>query len=171
MKKILATIAVIACTYSAKSQTWTDFKLADKINVSLPGTPTEDKSKGMPVQKVVLDDSAEIYAGVIDYSVFGMDEAMLQKLAGTDEFKQQMEAGIGMQPGVTLVKNDAGKYDEKYYSFDMVLNVDKDGKKSTVSNRQVIYKQYGIIMGYKPGLKGENATLRDKFFNSLKISE
>ena len=143
----------------------------EKVTVGLPGTPTEDNSKGMPAQKVSMDDSTEFISGVIDFSVFGLDEASLQKMAGTEEFKQQMEAGVGMQPGIKLVKNDAGMYAGKYTMYDMVLEMDKDGKKGTVQTRTIYYKQYGISISYKPGMKGENAELKNKVFNSVKIVE
>ncbi len=171
MKKLLASVIIAFAAFTVNAQELKLITLMDKVTVTLPGTPIEDNSKGVPMQKVVLDDSSEFYAGVIDFSVFGMDEAMLQKMAGTDEFKQQMEGGIGTQPGVTLVKNEQGKYADKYISYDMVLNVEKDGKKAVVSNRNVYYKQYSISISYKPGPKGENAELKNKVFNSIKIAE
>ena len=171
MKKLLASAIITFVAFAAHAQDLKTITLMDKVTVMLPGTPTEDNSKGVPMQKIVLGDSSEFYAGVIDFSVFGMDEATLQKMAGTDEFKQQMEGGIGAQPGVILVKNEQGKYADKYISYDMVLNVEKDGKKAVVSSRNVYYKQYSISISYKPGLKGENAELKNKIFNSIKIAE
>ena len=123
------------------------------------------------MQKVVMEDGSEFSAFAMDYSKFGMTEEMLQAMAGTEEFKEQMETGIGMQPGVKIIKNEAGKYNEKYYSFDMVLEMDKDEFKGNVNQRTVFYKQYGITMIYKPGKSGENNEMKDKVFNSLKIAE
>lgn len=170
MKRLitLATIALFSFTTIAGE--WKTITLLDKVTISLPETATEDKSKGIPMQKAVLADSTEINAFALDYSTFGLTEQTLQQMAGTDAFKQQMETGISMQPGVKLVKNEGGKYG-KYSSYKMTLDVDKDGYKGIVHQQTVFYKQYGITMIYKPGKKGEDAALKDKLFNSLKIAE
>ena len=171
MKKIFLVLAVASFAFSVNAQDLKPITVMEKVTVGLPGTPTEDNSKGMPVQKVTMDDSTEFYAGVIDFSVFGMDEATLQKMAGTEDFKEQMESGVAMQSGAKLVKNDAGKYADKYTMYDMLVEIDKDGKKGTVMTRTIFYKQYGIAITYKPGIKGENAELKNKVFNSVKIAE
>lgn len=118
-----------------------------------------------------MADSTEIDAFAMDYSTFGLNEQMLQQMAGTDAFKQQIETGISMQPGMKLVKNESGKFNEKYTSYNTTLSVDKDGYKGTVNQQTVFYKQYGITIIYKPGQKGTDAALRDKLFSSLKIAE
>ena len=171
MKKLFLGLAIAFFAFSVNAQDLKPITVMEKVTVGLPGTPTEDNSKGMPLQKVSMDDSTEFSAGVMDFSVFGMDEAMLQKMAGTDDFKQQMESGVSMQPGAKLLKNDAGMYADKYTMYDMVLEMDKDGKKGTVMTRTIFYKQYGIAITYRPGMKGENAELKNKVFNSVKIAE
>lgn len=171
MKKFLVPAVIALFSFTTIADDWKTITLIDKVTVSLPGTATEDKSKGIPMQKVVLADSTEIDVFAIDYSTFGLNEQMLQQMAGTDAFKQQMETGISMQPGVKLVKNEGGKYNDKYSSYDMILDVDKDGYKGTLNQRTVFYKQFGITMIYKPGKKGEDVALKDKLFNSLKIAE
>lgn len=171
MKKFLLPALIVLFSFTTIADDWRTITLMDKVTVSLPGKATEDKSNGISMQKVVLADSAEINAFALDYSTFGLTEQMLQQLAGTDAFKQQMETGISMQPGVKLVKNEGGKYKDKYASYDMTLDVDKDGYKGTVHQRTVFYKQFGITMIYKQGKKGEDAALRDKLFNSLQIAE
>lgn len=171
MKRFLVPALIALFSFTTTADDWKTFTLIDKVTVSLPGAATEDKSKGIPMQKVVLPDSTEINVFALDYSTFGLNEQMLQQMAGTDAFKQQMETGISMQPGVKLIKNESGKFNDKYASYDMTLDVDKDGFKGTISQRTVFYKQYGITMIYKPGQKGTDTTLRDKLFNSLKIAE
>ena len=171
MKKLLAPLVLVLCAFTTIAEEWTTITLMEKVTVSLPGKPKEDNSKGVPVQMVLLEDSTQVIAGAVDYSIFGMDAEMMGKLAGTEEFKQQMEAGVSAQPGVKLLKNEAGKFNDKYFSYDMTLELDKAGKKSLVSIRTVIYKQYGLTLTYIPGKRGENAELRDKAFNSLKIAD
>lgn len=171
MKKFLILAIIALFSFTTIADDWKTVTLMDKVTVSLPGVASEDKSKGILVQKVVLADSTEINAFALDYSTFGLNEQMLQQMAGTDAFKQQMETGISMQPGVKLVKNEGGKYNDKYALYDMVLDIDKDGFKGTINQRTVFYKQYGITMIYKPGQKGTDTALRDKLFNSLKIAE
>ena len=171
MKKLLIPAVIALFSFTTIADEWKTITLIDKVTVSLPGTATEDKSKGIPMQKVVLADSTEIDAFALDYSTFGLTEQTLQQMAGTDAFKQQMETGISMQPGVKLVKNEGGKYADKYASYKMTLDLDKDGYKGTVNQQTVFYKQYGITMIYKPGKKGEDAAVRDRLFNSLKIVE
>jgi hypothetical protein len=171
MKKFLVPALIALFSFTTIADDWKTITLIDKVTVSLPGAATEDKSKGIPMQKVVLADSTEINVFALDYSTFGMNEQTLQQMAGTDAFKQQMETGISMQPGVKLVKNESGKYNEKYSSYKMTLAVDKDGYKGNVHQQTVFYKQYGITMIYKPGKKGEDVALKDKLFSSLKIAE
>lgn len=171
MKKFLIPAIIALFSFTTIADDWKTVTLIDKVTVSLPGTATEDKSKGIPMQKVVLADSTEIDAFALDYSTFGLTEQMLQQMAGTDAFKQQMETGISMQPGMKLIKNEAGKFNNKYTSYAMTLDVDKDGYKGTINQQTVFYKQYGITIIYKRGQKGEDAALRDKLFNSLKIAE
>jgi len=171
MKKILIPAVIALFSFTIIANDWKTIVLMDKVTVSLPGVATDDKSKGIPMKKVVLADSTEINAFALDYSTFGLNEQMLQQMAGTDAFKQQMETGISMQPGVKLIKNESGKYHDKYTSYDMTLDVNKDEFKGTITQRTVFYKQFGITMIYKPGLKGTDAALRDKLFNSLKIAE
>ncbi len=171
MKKIFLPVVMSLLAFTTIADDWKTVTLIDKVTVSLPSTAAEDNSKGLPMQKAVLSDSTEIDAFALDYTKFGMTEEMLQKMAGTDEFKQQMETGISMQPGVKLIKNEAGKYAGKYPSYNMILDVDKDGMKGTVNQQTVFYKQYGITMIYRPGTKGADTTLRDKLFHSLKIAE
>jgi hypothetical protein len=171
MKRFLFPVLITLFSFTTVADDWKTITLIDKVTVSLPGTPTEDKSKGIPMQSVVLADSTEVNAFALDYSTFGLNEQTLQQMAGTDAFKQQMETAISMQPGIKLVKNESGKYNGKYASYDMTLNADKDGYKGTVNQRTVFYKQYGITLIYKPGKKGEDAALRSKLFNSLKIAE
>lgn len=171
MKKFFIPAIIALFSFTTIADDWKTITLIDKVTVSLPGVATEDKSKGIPMQKVVLADSTEINAFALDYSTFGLNEQMLQQMAGTDAFKQQMETGVTMQPGIKLVKNEGGKYAGKYASYKMTLDVDKDGYKGTVNQQTVFYKQYGITLIYKPGKKGEDASMRDKLFNSLKIAE
>ena len=169
MKKILMALAIATSMLTAHAQDWKTITLIDKVTISMPGTPTEDKSKGIPMQKVVLSDSSEINAGIVDYSVFGLDEEKLQAMAGTEDFKQQMEGAVSAQPGITVIKNESGKYADKYYTFDMTLQRDADGKKSTVYTRLIFFKQYSINIGYMPGIKGENQELKNKVFSGVKI--
>lgn len=171
MKKLLTPILLALCSFAPLEDTWTSITLMEKVTVSLPGKVTEDKSKGVSMQKVTLEDGAEFSAFAMDYSTFGMTEEMLQSMAGTDEFKDQMEAGIGMQPGIKLLKNEAGKYNDKYVTYNMLLDLDRDGYKGQAQQRTVFYKQYGITLMYKPGKAGMNEELKDKVFNSLKIEE
>lgn len=171
MKKFLVPALITLFSFTNIADDWKKITLIDKVTVSLPGTATEDKSKGVPVQKVVLDDSTEINAFAIDYSTFGLNEQMLQQMAGTDAFKQQIETGVSMQPGIKLLKNESGKYGGKYALYDMTLGLDKDGYKGTINQRTIFYKQYGITIIYKPGQKGEDIALRDKLFNSITIAE
>lgn len=171
MKRFLIPAIIALFSFTTIADNWKTITLMDKVTVSVPGVATEDKSKGIPMQKVVLADSTEINAFALDYSTFGLNEQMLQHMAGTDAFKQQMETGISMQPGVKLVKNEGGKYKDKYALYDMILDIDKDGFKGTINQRTVFYKQFGITMIYKPGQKGTDTALRDKLFNSLKIAE
>ena len=171
MKKFLIPAIIALFSFTNIADDWKTITLIDKVTVSVPGTPAEDKSKGITIQKVVLADSTEIDAFALDYSTFGLNEQMLQQMAGTDAFKQQIETGVSMQPGMKLIKNEAGKFNDKYTSYQMTLQVDQDGYKGTINQLTVFYKQYGITMIYKPGQKGEDTALRDKLFNSLKIAE
>lgn len=171
MKKFLIPSIIALFSFTTIADDWKTVTLIDKVTVSLPGNATEDKSKGIPMQKAVMADSTEIDAFAMDYSTFGLNEQMLQQMAGTDAFKQQIETGISMQPGMKLVKNESGKFNEKYTSYNTTLSVDKDGYKGTVNQQTVFYKQYGITIIYKPGQKGTDAALRDKLFSSLKIAE
>jgi len=171
MKKLFVPFLILLMSFTIAGEEWTSVTLMDKVTVSMPGKAKEDNSKGVPMQQVILEDSTMVLAGAIDYSMFGMDAEMLSKMAGTDEFKQQMEMGVSMQPGMKLIKNEAGKYNDKYFSYDMTVDMDKDGVKGIVSTRTVFYKQYGITITYIPGKKGENAEMKNKIFNSLKIAE
>jgi hypothetical protein len=172
MKKALLSLAVITLfSFTRIQQNWKAVSLLDKVQVSLPANATEDKTKGIAMQKAVLADSTELNAFALDYATFGMTEQMLQQMAGTDEFKQQMEAGIASQPNVKLIKNEQGKLSNKYFYYDVTLEVDSNGKKKTVKQRMVFYKQYGLTLIYKPGKNAEDPVLRDKFFTSLKIAE
>lgn len=171
MKKLILSLAITLFSIALHAQELKTVTLLEKVTIGLPGTPVEDNAKGMPVQKVMLPDSTEVGVGVIDFSVMGLDESKLKSMVEGGEFKQQSEAMVSMQPGLTLVKNEEGKYAGKYYSYDMQVNADIEGKKSTVSSKMVIYKTYGISISYKPGNNGENDDLKNRIFNSLKIAE
>lgn len=171
MKKLMTPLLLALLAFSPTETSWNTVTLLEKVTISLPGTPTEDKAKGVAMQKVVMEDGSEFNAFAMDYSTFGMTEEMLQAMAGTEEFKEQMETGIGMQPGVKIIKNEAGKYNEKYFSFDMALEMDNENYKGTVYQRTVFYKQYGITLIYKPGNGSTNNEMKDKVFNTLKIEE
>jgi len=172
MQKIFLSIALFTLfSFTAIKQDWKAVSLLDKVQVSLPANATMDTTKGIAMQKAVFADSTELDAFALDYAKFGMTEQMLQQMAGTDEFKQQMEAGIATQPNVKLLKNESGKLNNKYVYYDVTLEVDSKGKKNTVKQRMVFYKQYGLTLIYKPGKNGEDAALKDKFFSSLKIAE
>lgn len=172
MKKAFLSIAVITLfSFTIIQQNWKTVSLLDKVQVSLPANATEDKSKGIPMQKAVLADSTGLEAYALDYATFGMTEQMLQQMAGTDEFKQQMEAGIAAQPNVKLIKNEQGKLNNKYVYYDITLQVDSKGKPNMVKQRMVFYKQYGLTLTFKPGKNADDPVLRDKFFTSLKIAE
>jgi hypothetical protein len=171
MKRFLAPVMLALFAFAPIAEEWQTITLMEKVTVSLPGKATEDKSKGMPMQKVVLEDKSEFNAFAMDYAQFGLSEEMLTAMAGTDQFKEQMEAGVSMQPGIKLISNTAGKYNDKYASYDMVLDLDKDGYKGKVNQRTVFYKSYGITVMYKPGEKGPDNAMMEKVFNSIKIAE
>ena len=169
MKKFLTPVMLLLLSFAPKIDDLQYVSLMEKVTIGLPGVANEDNSKGIPMQKVVMDDGTEFNAFAMDYSKFGMSEDMLQAMAGTDEFKTQMESMMTMQQGVKLLKNETGKYNDKYTCYDITLDVDKDGYKGTMYQKMVFYKQYGITLIYMPGKKGMNAELRDHVFNSLKI--
>ncbi len=110
MNKFLIPAIIVLLSFTTITDDWKTVTLIDKVTVSLPGVATEDKINGIPMQKVVLPDSTEINAFAVDYSTFSLNEQTLQQMAATDAFKQQIETGISMQPGVKLLKDEADKY-------------------------------------------------------------
>jgi hypothetical protein len=171
MKKLLAPLVIAIFSFTTIADEWKTVTLLEKVTVSLPGTPKQDNSKGIPMQSIVMSDSAEVSAFSIDFSSFGMTEEMLQQMAGTDQFKQMMEGQAAAQAGVKILKNELGKYDNKYTSYDLVIESNNDAFKGTIYERTVFYKKYGINMIYKVGKNGVDTTLKNKVFNSLKIAE
>lgn len=171
MRKSLIPALIALFSFTSIADDWKTVTIMDKVTVSLPAAAAEDKSKGITMQKAVLADSTEMNAFSLDYATFGLTEQTLQQMAGTDAFKQQMETGISMQPGIKLIKNEVGKFKDKYTSYELTLDMNKDGYKGIVNQKTVFYKQYGIMLIYKPGLKGADTVLKNKLFNSLKIAE
>jgi hypothetical protein len=170
MIKILAPIAIVLLSFTTIADEWKTITLLENVTVSLPGTPVQDNSKGVPVQTVTMADSTEISAVVIDFSTFGLTEELLQQMAGTDQFKQMIEAQAASQPGVKILKNEAGKFADKYVMYNSSAEVNTNEYKGTIANRTIIYKKYGISIMFKPGKKGVDEALKEKVFNSLKIA-
>ena len=75
MKKLFLGLSITMFAFSINAQELKTVTLMEKVTVGLPGTPTEDNSKGMPAQKVSMDDSTEFISGVIDFSVFGLENS------------------------------------------------------------------------------------------------
>lgn len=171
MKKVLAPALFFLMSFCPAVIELQNISLIDKVTIGMPGTATDDNSKGIPMKKVVLEDGTEFNAFTIDYSTFGMTEETLQAMAGTDGFKDQMESMVASQKGMKIVKNEAGKYNNKYICYDMLVDVDKDEYKGTMYQKMIFYKQYSISLLYMPGKKGMNLELKDQVFNSLKIAE
>ena len=170
MKKILAPLVIALFSFTTLADDWKTITLLENVTISLPGTPKQDNSKGVPVQTVAMADSTEISAVVIDFSTFGMTEELLQQMAGTEQFKQMIEAQAASQPGVKILKNEAGKFADKYTMYTSTVQVNTDEYKGTINNRTIIYKKYGISIIYKPGKNGSDEALKEKVFNSLKIA-
>lgn len=171
MKKILAPLLFTLMAFAPASIELQTLALLDKVTVGLPGKASDDDSKGIPMKKVVMDDGTEFNAFTMDYTTFGMTEEMLRSMAGTEGFKDQMEGMIASQKGMKLVKNETGKYNEKYTCYDMVLDVDNNEYKGIMYQKMIFYKQYSISLLYRPGKNGMNEGLKNQVFNSLKIAE
>jgi len=162
---------MVLFSFTTIADEWKSINLMEKVTVSLPGTPLSDNTKGIPLQKVVLADSSEAIASIVDFSTFGLTEEMLQQLAGTDQFKQMMESQVANQTGVKIIKNEMGKFNDKYTMYDLVIESSNEALKGLLYQRTVFYKKYGINMMYKVGKKGLDEAVKDKLFNSLKIAE
>lgn len=171
MKSCLLPLVCLLFAFTPVDVEWKSVTLAEKVSIELPGSPTENSDMGFPMQKVTLGDGAEFNAFAIDYSKFGVSEEMLKSMAESGQIKEQIESMTSAQPGVKLIKNEEGKYQDKYPCYNLVLEMEKDGVKATVNQRTVIFKQYIINTVYQPGKSGSNEDMKNKFFNSLKLAE
>lgn len=171
MKAIIAPFLFILLSFAPVSIDLQTLSLMDKVTIGLPGTAEDDVSYGLPMKKVVMKDKTTFFVSNIDFTKLGMTEDMLQLMLGTDQFKEQMEGFVGMQKGVKLVKNEAGKYKDKYMCYDIVLDIDQEEYKGIAYQKMVFYKNYCFSMIYIPGKDGNNDELKNQVFNSLKIAE
>ncbi len=173
MKKALLVAFVALMSFALPGFEWQTLTLMEKVTIKMPGKPVDDESKGFPMKKVVLEDGSEVNAFALDYTNFGLTEDSLKQIAGTDAFGKLLEEEITTtQQGVKVISNDPEKYNGKYASYDMVLDVAKEDYKGIVYQRIVFYKTFGVTLIYKPGRKDkEDKELKKEFFNSLTIEK
>ncbi len=156
-------------------ETWQTVELvAHKIEISLPATP-RDQEMGPAMGKAsVLPDSTELGGMASDLSATGVTEEMLRALAETPEFAKQIKESMLADAGKgASIKNERkGKYKEKYTYLEFeveLLAVDDAKVNSTI--RIIFYKSYFIMLAYKAGRGIKGTDLRDRFFNTLRLTE
>lgn len=174
MKKIIliAMIAVATSAFTLVVEEWKKVTVMEKIAVEMPVDPVDVNTNGSPqkVKKCTIADSTEMAAILLDFTAFGMSEEQIDGLKETEEFKDQLKLGL-TQSGGEILSEAEGIYKDKYFYYQFEIKSEKDGKKSVSTNRMVFYKAYAITLRYKAGNNGENKELRDKYFNSLVITE
>lgn len=174
MKKIwgIVLVAVATSAFTIVADEWKKITVMDKVTVEMPGDPEDIDTKGGPqkIKNYSFPDSTELATILIDFTSLGVTEEMLEGLKETEEFKEQLKVGMA-QGGVEVVAESEGMLNDKFFYYQFDLSTTKDEKKEISTNRMIFYKSYAITLGYKPGKNGENKELREKYFNSLVITE
>lgn len=177
MKRQAALLLVFALTVFSfrPDEEWKPVVLvADKIGISLPGTP-RDQEMGPAMGKAsVLPDSTEMGGMASDLSATGVNEEMLRALVETPVFAKQIKESMlaDAGEGASIKGERKGKYREKYVylEYDVEL-LAVDGVKVNSTIRVIFYKSYFIMLAYKAGRVLTGTDMRDKFFNSLQLTE
>jgi len=172
MKKqpLLVGLLVLLFCNAFTTADWKPLTLQEGITVDMPGTITQEKvQEDLVVHKAQLDAHQSLSAMVVDYTRFGLTADLLQQMAGTDAFRQQLQAGIESS-GATVVEARNGQYHEQPYC-EFEVEREQEGKKIKSLVRIVFYRQWGINLTYKysPGQKQDAVPTR--FMNSLKIAK
>jgi len=173
MKKLLViALAVVGFAFMPIVSDWKTVDVIEKVKISMPTEPVSVDAAGSPqqIRKSVMSDSTELGLIVMDFTKMGITEEQIEALKDTEEFKEQIKQGISMS-GALVKAELEGKHDNKhlYYQFD--LETIKDGKKLNNTTRMVFYKQYAFTLTYQSGNAGEKKEIKDKYFNSLVITE
>lgn len=172
MKKfvLVCMIALATSAFTIVADEWKKVAVLDKVTVEMPVEPIDVNTNGAPqkVKKCTAADSTEMATILLDFTAFGMSEDQIEGLKETEEFKEQLKMGL-TQSGGEILSESEGRYKDKYFYYQFDIKSKADGKTST--NRMLFYKSFAITLGYKAGKNGENKELRDKYFNSLAITE
>jgi len=168
-KSLLLILMLSVISVGVSAQEWTATKIIDSVTVRMPGKPVETSKGGQTGHQLVLPDSTKLSFLTINFEDFGLNEDALTQMLDSDEFAEQYKQGISSQG--EIISEKKGKVDDKYTYFEYELKVDDNGKQSTTFLRTTFYKAYGVATVYTPGLKGTDAALRDKYFNSLVIGK
>ena len=168
LRNISIALTLVLGAASAQAQTWSTVKVADSVTVQMPGTPVVTDRGGQKGSELKLADSTAFSYMLIDFSQFGLDEDMLQGMVDSDQFTEQYRTGITSQGG-EIVSEKTGKVKDTYTWYEYEIKTAKDGKETFSTIRTVFYKAWGIALVYRGGLKGKDAAVMNKYFDSIKI--
>jgi len=164
MKKIaLLGVALIAtsCILTVSAQTgWVKKKLDEKVSVNFPGEP---EAKG-PSFKLKDKDGVSYEARVIDFSLFGVDSAMMAAEVENGDFADQVKEGILQQsPELEIAKFETG-YWNKYPAFNFEGDIKSKGQKKFGTCIIIGAKMYGLNVEGPTDLATKN---KESFFKSI----
>lgn len=169
IKSLLVILGFTLISATASAQDWVVSKVIDSVTVKMPGTPTQTDKGGQVGHELILNDSTKYSYLTINFEDFGLDANALAQMLDTDEFAEQYKSGIAAQGEIMSEKK--GTVDNKYPYFEYELKVEDKGKPVTAFIRTTFYKAIGIAQVYTPGLKGTDAALKTKYFDSLSIGK
>lgn len=163
---LVAFLAVSLCSFSQND--WVKLSLNDKISFQVP-----DSLMKLDMEQVeiftTLFDSASYTVTIIDFVNFGLDSAMIQSMADTDEFEEQFKTGfMGELEGSEMVSSTRGKLQgNTTYLFEVNFLSEESGEKEKMH----VYSVFVSSKVYSFTYSATNPVVanREKFFQSVKV--
>lgn len=173
MKQVaIILFGLIISAFGMKTDEWKPVILvADKVAVSMPGEIKETEDGGRKVKMAGLPDSTLLSAMVLNMGDFGLTEEMLGQQLEEASFKEQFKQGVTQGGNGHVNAESSGKYKDKYVYYQFDFDAEIEGQRKRLVMRAVFYKTYAVSLNYIPGRNGADTAVRDKFFNSLKLTE
>jgi len=164
-KSYLLLLFVLTLSAAAKAQTaWVTKNIDEKMLVKFPSEPQKLGRTGIDIYTAKGKDSVVYSATVIDYQIIAhLDSATLASLKDTQEFADQMKAGMAStMTKYTLGEIKIGKW--KTYTTYTISGTDNASKK-TVSMQMIIIgsKMYSLSCMMPTNVPAKNTEM---FFDS-----
>ncbi len=169
MRRALFMVAFLAVSlFSFSQKPWVKLTLDNKISFQVP-----DSLMKLDMEQVeiftTLFDSASYTVTIIDFKNFGLDSAMIQSMADTDEFEEQFKTGfMGELEGSEMISSTRGKLQgNTTYLFEVDFLSEQTGEKEKMHVFSVFLASKVYSFTYSSG--HPSAPIREKFFQSVKV--